>query len=166
MKFELIHHFDAEIDAFVKTVYFDDNLNQRLLKMKNISAREVKSIEDKGDTAERVVFIEAAAAIPKEARAIVGEKLGWNEHSRLDKRTRTVSFEIKPLIKVPLDCHGRYEMVPEADGRVRRVITGEVNVKVPLIGKTIEKFIVKALTESFEEEEVLVKEYLRETAGK
>ncbi len=166
MEFELIHHFDADMDTFVQAVYFDQELNQRLAAMKNISAREVKSLVDKGDTAERVMFIEVAAALPKEARKFVGEKLGWNEVSTLDRRTNIVSWKIDPQVKLPLDCHGKYEMIAEGKGKVRRVITGEVKIRIPLVGKSIEKFVVNQLVESFEEEEILVKEYLRELAAR
>lgn len=166
MKFELIHHFDAEIDAFERIVYFDDELNKRLLKMPNVSNRVVKELEDKGDRARRRMFIEVAAAIPKEVRSLIGDKLGWHEESTLDKKRHIVEFEIQPTVKLPLECKGRYEMIPEAGGKVRRVITGDVNVKIPLLGKTVEKIIVSQLVTSFEEEEKIVKDYLREIAAK
>lgn len=165
MKFELIHHFDADIATFEKAVYFDDELNKRLLKMPNVSNRVVKELEDKGDTARRLMFIEVAAAIPKEVRSLIGDKLGWHEVSTLDKKNHIVNFEIQPTVKLPLDCKGRYEMIPEAGNKVRRVITGEVNVKIPLLGKSVEKIIVSQLVASFEEEEGIVKSYLRELAA-
>lgn len=164
MKFELIHHFDADIDPFVKAVYFDDALNQALSSMKNISKREVKEITDGPEKAHRVMFIEVAAAIPKEARRFVGERLGWNEVSTLDKKTNVITWQIEPQVKLPIDCQGKYEMVAEGKGKVRRIITGEVKVKLPLVGKKLESFIVNQLVESFEEEEVLVKKFLRELA--
>lgn len=166
MQFELIHHFDADLDAFVKTVYFDPELNKRLLKMKNISDRRVKELNDGPDKATRVMFIEVAAAIPKEVRSIVGERLGWNEVSTLDKKTNTITFEIQPTVKLPLECGGKYEMRQEAPGKILRRISGDVKVKIPLLGKTIEKIIVNQLVESFEQEQGIVKEYLAELKAK
>jgi hypothetical protein len=164
MEFELIHHFECGLPAFVKAVYFDNELNKRLLKMKNISHREVKEIKDGPEKATRLMYIEAASAIPREVRALVGDKLSWNEVSTLDKKTNTVSFEIQPTMKLPLECKGRYEMSAEGSGKVRRVISGDVRVRIPLIGKTVEKFVVNQLVASFEEEEIIVRDYLREIA--
>lgn len=166
MNFELIHHFDADIATFERAVYFDDELNKRLTKMPNISARQVKALDDKGDSARRVMFIEAAAAMPAEVRKLLGEKFGWHEESTLDKKTHTVTFVILPTVKLPLECKGRYEMIPEGAGKVKRIITGDVKVKIPLLGKSIEKIIVSQLVTSFEQEEKIVKEYLKELTAK
>jgi hypothetical protein len=166
MEFELIHHFDCDIASFEKAVYFDEELNKRLLKMPNISDRQVKEIKDEGDHARRLMFIEAAAALPKEVRSILGEKFGWHEVSTLDKKTHTVTFEIQPTVKLPLECKGRYEMIAEGANKVKRVIKGEVKVKIPLLGKTVEKIVVSQLVTSFEQEEKIVRDYLAEIAKK
>lgn len=166
MNFELIHHFEADIDVFVKAVYFDEELNKRLLKMPNVSNRVVKELKDGPDRATRTMFIEVAAAVPKEARALLGDKLGWHEVSTLDKKKNLVEFEIQPTVKLPLECRGRYEMTAESGGKVRRVISGDVKVKIPLLGKTIEKIIVSQLVSSFEAEEGIVRAYMAELSKK
>ena len=44
MEFKLVHTFDAEINSYVDMVYFDEELNKRLLKMPNVSDRVVKDL--------------------------------------------------------------------------------------------------------------------------
>jgi hypothetical protein len=166
MKFELVHTFDADIETFQHAVFYDAELNKRLLKMPNVSDRVVKELEDKGDTATRLMFIEVAAAVPKEVRSILGDKLGWHEFATLDKKKHVISFEIKPTVKLPLECKGQYAMHPEGGGKIRRVISGDVNVKIPLLGKTIEKVIVGQLSTTFELDYEIVRDYVNELAGK
>ena len=164
MEFKLVHTFEAEINSFVDAVYFDEELNKRLLKMPNVSNRVVKDLKRDGDKASRTMFIEVASAIPKEVRALIGDKLGWNEESTLDKKTNTVAFKILPTVKLPLECSGTYVMTADGPNKVKRVISGDVKVKIPFLGKTVEKLIVSQLIDSFEKEEIIVKEYLKDLA--
>lgn len=164
MKFELVHLFDADVETMQQAVFYDAELNKRLLKMPNVSDRVVKELKDEGDFAKRVMFIEVAAAVPKEVRSILGDKLGWHEYATLDKKNHVIDFEIKPTVKLPLECRGRYAMHPEGNGKVRRVISGDVNVKIPLLGKTVEKVIVGQLSTTFELDYAIVRDYVNEIA--
>lgn len=95
---------------------------------------------------------EPALDPPAFARGVTREMLGWDMTLTWDNATHAATFVIDPHVK---DEWKRYAVVRGAyrlerrGGGCARVIEGELEIKVPLLGAVAERFAVKTLSEQF-----------------
>jgi hypothetical protein len=90
-------------------------------------------------------------------------KLSWVEESVHDLERFTVAFRMRPDHYADrLRSEGTARCQPAGDSVTRRVTSGDLAVRVPLVGRTVEGAIVSGLREHFAAEVEVVERLLAE----
>jgi hypothetical protein len=99
-------------------------------------------------------------------RVLDAERLTWVDERTYDLSAATATFRIVPdHYEGRLRCHGT-ERYLEADGdRTSRHVEGDITVRWPIVGGTVERAIVSGLHEHLDEEAVLLSRWLEGLAG-
>jgi hypothetical protein len=82
--------------------------------------------------------------------------MAWDEVSTYDLKTHSSSWTIKPHIKREWQKYfaasGSYSLVPTKEGHTKRIVKGELSLKVPVVRQVAERMIVKEVKKTFEAE--------------
>ena len=99
-------------------------------------------------------------------RAVVDPaRLSWVEQSRHDLARRTATFVLRPDHYADrLRCSGTVEVVPDGDG-ARRIVLGELKVRVALVAGTVERTLVADLQAHLRDEVAVVEAHLARRRG-
>ena len=110
----------------------------------------------------RVKFI-PNADLPAPIAKIAGTtKLVYEQENRLNTETNVMEWQVFPsVVKDKVTAKGTMTMRRVANG-VERVVDGEVTVRVPLVGKKIEKAILGSVTSSYEQAAQITQKWLAE----
>jgi hypothetical protein len=167
MKFELVHRFAATIADFER-VLDDGGLYERLQQaMPAIEKIEpLERVDEGGRVRRRVRYTpNTDGKIPSFGRSVVKPSmLRWIEESTYDRARHRFDYRILPNLpeswRDRFQSQGSYELTQEGSEVLRR-IEGEVVVRVPLLGRTVEKLLVKEVTENFRAEAEAMSAMLR-----
>lgn len=131
--------------------HLDPEIHQRANAAITSAERTLESVEKRGDkTVQR--FHVKGTKIPAAAKKVLKpEMLEWIEESVWDPSTEKFEWKILPnVMKDKIFASG--ELFYEAAGeKTRRVVTGRIEIKIPLAGKVIEKVLVDQLKESYDQ---------------
>ena len=157
MHFEIVHEFDISLDAIELAVLSPGLVDRLALRLHNIEKVDQKTHELEGGRLARVWSYQANIKIPSFAKSyITREMCAWDEVSSYDLKTHssdwTIDPHVKPEWKKYFTASGRYELVPMGDGRTKRVVRGELELKVPVVQKVAERMIVNEVKKTFEAE--------------
>jgi hypothetical protein len=161
--FELTQRIDAPVadvaDAFCDPAYY-----AALAAAPKLGVPEVLGREVAGDTVVLRVRFRFRGDLSAAARAVLDPaKLTWVEESRHDLTTHVVRFELKPdHYGDRFSCRGGYRLEPAPGDpavTVRRA-EGDVKVKAPLVGSSVERALVSGLKEHLQAEAAIVAEFL------
>jgi hypothetical protein len=98
--------------------------------------------------------------------AIDPQKLTWVEEADHDLESRNVSFRmIADHYADRFRSSGTYRFDPVGEDATVRNCTGDVEIRMPLVGRRVEAAIVSGLQEHLEAETGLVERWLAGSAG-
>lgn len=98
-------------------------------------------------------------------RVLDPDRLTWVDERTYDLAAATASFRIVPdHYEGRLRCEGVERYVGQGDSTVRHV-EGDLTVRWPIVGGTVERAIVSGLREHLEEEAVLLRRWLEGAGG-
>lgn len=119
----------------------------------DLRSRTELELSRRGDTVERKVRCVPSTPIPDAARHLVKpEMITWVEEARFDLSRDTVSIQIIPAgFRHVFSFVGR--IVLEADpGGCRRKVTGEVTIRMPVVGKIVEDYLIEEIRRNMDAE--------------
>ena len=118
-------------------------------------------IRDSGDTVRQEVrYAFVGDLSPAVSRVVDPARLTWVEHSELDRRTHRTTFVIQPDHYADrLSCEGTVSL-ESLDAGTRRVLDGDLRVRVPLVASTVERAIVSGLRDHASAEVRVVQAWL------
>ena len=161
MRFEIVHEFDIPVDALELAVISPSLVDSFAAKVEALAV----GIEDvtersrslKNGVLDRVWHYRASMRIPQFARGyITPEMLAWDEHSVYEmSRHRgqwTITPNVKPEWRKYFSASGTYEITPLGDGRSRRLVVGELELRVRVVRQVAERIIVSEVKKAFEAE--------------
>jgi hypothetical protein len=159
VRFEIAHEFDIPLDALELAVISPslvDKLTPKLVKS-GIEAIEQKAYELKDGVLDRIWHYQANVRIPAFAKGYVTREMcAWDEKSTYDlkkhKSTWTIAPNIKPEWQKYFAASGTYEIVSLGNGRAKRVVQGELELKVAIVRQVAERMIVNEVKKTFEAE--------------
>ena len=168
MKFQIDDRFSASLADFEKLLD-DPALHDKLAQaMPGIERIEPLERVDEGQTIRRRVRYtpKTEGKIPAFGRGVVkSSMLRWIEESSYDKAAHKFDYRILPNLpeswRDRFSSHGSYQLMQSGSEVVRR-IEGEIVVRVPLLGRTIEKMLVREVTENFRAESTAMSAMLRQ----
>lgn len=150
MKFKCDHRFRNITLAQYEALYFDEAFNEALCKSVNLQ-RTVLKLDRSPQRIHREVKVSPDRDVPAPVAKIIGSsKLEYTEHVDYTFGSFHGTWvTISSVLTDKVDTRGT--MAFSADGTgVRRVIDGDINVKIFAVGGIIEKFIVADVEKSFE----------------
>ena len=166
MKFEIAHIYDLDPKTYATEVHFSDELQAKyvgtIYKERLVLDRQE---DDRGLTIRFRVTPnrDIPAALKK---ALRGAGLGYEEVDRFDREKLRVDWSVKTdAFTKKTTCKGAVTFEDAGGGKCRRVISGEVKVRVMLVGGMIEKAIVDGMKDSFEKTAAITRNFLREKYG-
>jgi hypothetical protein len=170
VKIELVHSFDV-----ARSVYEANINNPEILKMCEgrlayLKSRDlVESREGPGPNQHFWRFrCEADYKMPAAAQKVIGDKLGWFEESVFDRSEHVIRFQVLPpdRLKGRYKCGGDQVFVERGDGGMDRIMTVEMTVGIPIVGRMVEKHILERLEETYVGEMEIQKEFFARVGKK
>jgi hypothetical protein len=159
--FQIAHEFDIPLDALELAVISPNLVDkfgatvQRLgVGIERVTERS-RSL--KNGTLERVWHYQANIRLPKFARGYVTpDMMAWDEQSIYDmgkhKGRWTIVPKVKPEWRKYVSAGGTYAIEPLGDGRSRRVVTGDFELRVRVVRQVAERLMVSEVKKAFEAE--------------
>ncbi len=164
--FRLEHDFpEISVALFERYLNHPDLISM----LSGMPAFRSRDLVEKTELAEGAVNwrfkVVASSKIPAAAqRLFAGDVLTWHEDARFVPAEHNIYWKITPLqdtVRALLSAHGTWKLIPMGAG-TKRIIDGNVDVKVPLVGKVVELFLKTELTKNYEvEPEIQRRFYLK-----
>jgi hypothetical protein len=159
--FEIAHEFDIPLDALELAVISPDLVDKLGAKARQLGVG-IESIQERAHTIadgvlERVWRYQANVRIPQFARPYVTREMcAWEEATtyRLRKHDGewTITPSVKPEWRKYFTASGTYELQPLGGGRSRRVIKGQLELRVRVVRAMAERLIFSEVKKAFEAE--------------
>ncbi|CAN5421364.1 hypothetical protein BH10ACT1_BH10ACT1_10700 [soil metagenome] len=160
MRFELTQRYSSSA-ADVTDAYADPELYPSLVGLPKLGGIEVLSSERTGDRAVLRIRFRFTGHLPGAVTAVIDpDRLTWVQETTHDLVGGTTSFRLVPdHYPDRLKASGTFRVTADGD-RAKRVVTGELKVRAPLVGGKVEQAIVSGLEEYLVAEAPAVDAYL------
>ena len=155
----LEHDFPCTADVLYRLVsdpLFDEGLLDAIEVDTEVLSREATPI---GFTA-RYRF-RPRRKMPGFMKKTIGKTMEWVEERAWNHEERLHRWSIFPSVgSGRAEIAGTYRIIELDDGRSRRLIEGDFSVRAPLVGGSIERFIVQQTSDAFERGAEYILSYL------
>jgi len=160
MRFSLEQRFTAPLDA-VEAAFVDPAMLAELATLPQLGRPELLAQVDDGHTVHQEVrYAFVGELAPAVTKVVDPTRLTWVELSELDRRTHRTTFRIDPDHYADrLSCAGMVTLKQGSHG-TRRVVEGDLRVRVPLVGSRVERAIVSGLRDHASAEAQVVQAWL------
>jgi len=166
MRFQLEQRIAAPVDAVV-TAFVDPAFYETLEALPNLGRPELLSREERGPVIRMRVRYRFTGHLSAAVRAAIDpKKLTWVEEADHDLAARHVSFRmIADHYADRFRSSGTYRFAPAGDDATVRNCTGDVEIRMPLVGRRVENAIVSGLREHLGSETDLVERFIADSHG-
>jgi hypothetical protein len=152
MKIELDHSFPcsrAVYEEKINSAKILEMCEGRLPYLKSRKLMETKEGPGPGQKTWRF-RCEADYKMPAAAQKVIGERLGWFEDSTFDPKEHSIKFSVTPdVLSGRYRCNGEQIFVEREDGGMDRLMTVDIQIDVPIVGRIVEKTIAERLKETY-----------------
>jgi len=153
-RYRLVQHFDYFIDTVVDILMESKTPLYDMVDLPNVSNSKLIEEKDLGDT--KLIKNEwcVHGQIPPMAQKFIKpEMLTFVEDSVWDRRTKVYSTKVIPhFLKNQVDVRHKVEHIDNGDGRTKRIVSGYIEVKIPVIGPIFEATVIKYIKQNAEED--------------
>jgi hypothetical protein len=160
MRFDAEQRYRADAAA-VARAYADPALHAVMPATAKLARPEVVAHEVDGDRVVLEVRHRFHGDLPSAARAILDpSRLTWVERTVHRVADGTATFELRPdHYPDRLRASGTIRIEP-VDGGARRILEGDLKVRAPLVGGTVERTLVSDFREHLQAEVPVVEAFL------
>ena len=163
MKFSIEHAYENISVAEYCALHFDETFNIALCKATHL-LRTQPDLRHEGALIVRAVTIAPERALPAPLMSLLGNKnFQYVEHVRFDTSSYSGTWTVEPaLLADKLKSAGtlRFEKTREGQG-VKRIVEGEISVKIFGLGGIIEKLVLEDVKKSYDDAAGFTKDYLK-----
>lgn len=166
MKLHIEHTFRGiELPAYEK-LYFDEAFNIELCKATHLERHLVRR-EEKGGKLERLVRIAPEREIPAPVAKVLGSgKLEYAEHITYELGKYRAHWRTEPaVLRDKIESQGTFVFEKTASG-VKRIVDGQISVKIFGLGAVIERFVVADVERSYDKASEFTQKWIDEHQGK
>jgi hypothetical protein len=153
MRFQIEQEIAGPVAA-VARVYTEPRFYELLGELPKLGRPEVLDRQEDGSVVRLAVRFRFTGNLsPAVTRVVDPARITWVEESVHDLERHTVTFTMKPdnyADRLRFEGSSRFD--PGGDGLTRRIAEGDVAVRVPLVGRSVEGAIVSGLREHLEAE--------------
>ena len=166
MRFQLQQRIAAPVDAVV-AAFVDPGFYESLEALPNLGRPELLSREEKGSVVRMRVRYRFTGQLSAAVRAAVDpKKLTWVEEADHDLEARRVSFRmIADHYADRFKSSGTYRFDPAGDAATTRNCTGDIEIRMPLVGRRVENAIESGVREHLGSEVDLVERWIGDHGG-
>lgn len=171
MRFEIAHEFDAPLDAVelaVLSPHLGSMLARSLVSAASATASmaSIESVETvehvlEGGELRRVLRFQASAPLPLfKGHAVARESMAWDEHSTYRLATHSSQWTVLPRREWRryVRSEGTYRLERIEGGRTRRVVSGEIEVKLAVLGHFVERMAIAEVKKTYDAEAETLRE--------
>lgn len=149
MKFRVVHEVNVPADKYWQYL-MDPELEAAVAKALNLAVWQVYDAGDQGGRFVRKVHVVPDVVLPGPLKKLVGESIGYTQTDMVPKTGTQYEWTAVPdALADKASMTGTFAIEPAGEGRARRTIAGEVNVKIFAIGGMVEKFVVDELEKNY-----------------
>jgi hypothetical protein len=158
MRFEIVHEFEIPLDALELGVLSPQLWEKLAARLKNIEEIRQTTHELSDGVLDRVWSFQANVKIPSFAeRYVTKEMCAWEEHTHYSIEKHSSEWTIEPHVKPEwrkyFESSGSYELVSGSGGMTKRVVKGNLELKVPRgLRELGERMIVSEVKKTFDAE--------------
>ena len=166
MRFELEQRINGPT-AQVAAAFVDPRFYEMLDALPKLGRPEVLTHEVHESTAHLRIRYRFTGHLSSAVRAAVDpEKLSWVEDAQHDLAAHRARFTmVADHYADRFHCDGTYRFDSVGPTSTNRICTGELRIRMPLVGHRVEKAIVSGLREHLEAEAPVVERFLSQSAG-
>jgi hypothetical protein len=165
LRTKIEHEFDCSEAVFWQTSFLDDEYNRRLY-LETLQFPEWRILEQHVSdiSLQRRVQIQPFVEnLPAAMKKVVGDKLGYVEDGRLDRKANRYRFRCIPSSGADkTDITGEMWTEVIAPGRIRRLVDFETDVRIMIVGRVIEQRTVDDTRKTYDKIAEFLRQYLRE----
>lgn len=162
MKATYKHTFNTDLDTYWSKIFFSTEYNEKLFReVLKFHYELLELTGEPGGPRRRRVRIEPKTEAPAVVKKLIGDSIGYLEEGSFDPVTKKWSYKIttsKMADKISIS--GLFWAEPRGDKKIERICEVDLNVKVPLVGGEIEKFIAKTTADSYEKAWQFTNQYI------
>jgi Protein of unknown function (DUF2505) len=160
MRFQTEQHFDASRDRLL-ALFTDPDFYATLVGLPKISTPEVVEHRTSGSAVHLGLRQRFTGQLPAAALAMIDPaKLSWVEEVDFDLDRATATTVLVPDHYADrFSCAGTYAFVADGGASWRR-LSGDVRVRMPLVGGKVEGALASGLREHADAEAVLIASHL------
>ena len=168
MKFTVSHTIaDITVNTFAG-LFFDEPFNDALCQHLSLN-RQVMNISNDGKHFSRMVRIKPEREMPAAAQKVLKQlgvdRISYTEHLTFDIAANEGTWRLEPAaLAEKLQSQGRILFVQDGTG-VKRIVEGEVSVKVFGLGGMIERLVVADVEKSYAEAAEYTRNWIRDGKG-
>lgn len=163
MRFVVDHVFHGtDVDRFAE-VYFSEEFNEAVAPITGMKERRlVEERRDPDGKLHRRVRLAPDVSLPGPLQKLVGkEAITYDEVAVYDPAAREARYRIEHKAGDRLEVKGVVRFLP-VEGGVRRVIEGDVDVRVFGVGGLVERFIESEVKKGYEKIAAFLQRWLDE----
>lgn len=162
MRFSIEQHFSSEPKRVIRA-YTNPTLYPSLTGLTRVATPKVISYTTDQDKTDLLLQMRLIAAVSTAARAIIDpDQLSWLQQEKYDLASETAAVVFHPdNYSDRFSCSGTYRFCQGSNGGTKRVIDGDIRVRVPLVGREVERAIVSGLRDHFAQEQPLVETWMQ-----
>lgn len=151
MRFAVTHTFRNITPEQYENLYWDEDFNIALCREVKLH-RVLKARTVEGNNLYREVVVGPDREVPKPvARFLGSDRIEYTEIATYTFGTYRGTWKTIPSVLAnKVVAEGTFEFQPDANG-VRRVVQGDISVKILGVGGVAEKFIVSDVEKSYED---------------
>jgi hypothetical protein len=155
--FRIAHEFEIPRDALELAYLSPDLVDKLSPRLRGAMKVDQQKHDLKNGSLKRIWFYRANVRVPKLAKAyLTPDKLGWEEVSTYDLKKHGSRWKIvpnfKPAWRKYFSATGTSTLEKMGEYETRRVIEGDIELRVPVVKKVAEAMILAEVRKAFEAE--------------
>lgn len=151
LEFTLTHGFDCSTERFWALFFDPDWTRQMILEGLDFATCDIDPVVEANGKKSRSMRVTPKLDLPAAVAKLLGPKLGYTEHGRLDLATQEWSYEIvMSVMSERIRLGGRVTVEPDGPSKCRRRSVLWCEVKIFGIGGLVEKAAEKNMREGWE----------------
>ena len=164
VKLNVQHIFNCSMDTYW-SMFWNPEYSARIEKETGVQ-REMLWMKEEGIIKTYRMKFTPEAELPRAVAKFTGtKKLIYEQENRLNTETHVMEWQVFPTVATDkVTSKGLMTMREIANG-VERTVSGDVTVRVPIIGKRIEKLVLNSVVTSYEHAADITRKWLSEQSS-